>query len=109
MLTASIEDRQKLTQEFNQRAEKLKQSVEEDQHRYRQKLQAEEVWILIWLSSVVLHGSRVSLVVSVISTHSHDTGKINTPTVGRIQTSQSVELFPPTVPRLTANTSTFFY
>lgn len=48
-LTASIEDRQKLTQEFNQRVEKLKQSVEEDQHRYQQKLQAEKVWILIWL------------------------------------------------------------
>lgn len=50
-LTACIEERQKLTQEFNQRTEKLKQSVEEDQHRYQQTLQAEKVWILIWLSS----------------------------------------------------------
>lgn len=110
-LKASIKDRQKLTQEFNQRTEKLKQSVEEDQHHYQQKLQAEKVWILIWLSSVVLHSSHVSLVGSVISTHTHDVGKINTPTVGIksfSQTSQSVELFPPTVPRLTANMSIFF-
>lgn len=51
-LKVCIKDRQKLTQEFNQRAEKLKQIVEEDRHHYQQKLQAEKVWILIWLSSV---------------------------------------------------------
>lgn len=46
VLTDSIKERQKLTQEFNQRTEKLKQNVDEDQHHYQQKLQAEKVWIL---------------------------------------------------------------
>lgn len=102
-LTSCIAERQKLTQEFKRRTEMLKQSVEEEQHHYQQKLQDEKV--------CRLQSSHLSLVVSVISTHTHDTGKIKTPTVGvRLfsQTSQSLELFPPTVPRLTANMSIFF-
>lgn len=72
MLRACIEERQKLTQEFNQRTEKVKQSLQEDQHHYQQKLQAEKVWTLICLSSVVPQSSHLSLVVSVISAHTHD-------------------------------------
>lgn len=43
-LIRSIQERQNLTQQFQQRSKKLQQSLLDDQERFRLKLEAKKVW-----------------------------------------------------------------
>lgn len=43
-LRSSIQDRQNLTLQFQQRSEKLQQDLQNDREHYRQKLEVEKVW-----------------------------------------------------------------
>lgn len=43
-LKRSIQERQDLTQQYQQRSEKLQQSLQDDQERFQLKLEAEKVW-----------------------------------------------------------------
>lgn len=43
-LRRSIQERQDMTHQYQQRSEKLEQNLLDDQERYRLKLEAEKVW-----------------------------------------------------------------